>query len=237
MRLHEISPELRHDLESASVPEPVLKRHGYDLLGSGIDAAVVRQGDQPFVTKVFRSSSPYADYVSYCRGHRSNPHVPVFFTQRQANAMSGISGGHRSMVIEPAGRFSVVYMEELEPVSYQGLMALFRPEIYAMYLIGTKHGMRCFRHEADSAIRKDIIKKLGIKPDYVENIKELADNSEGWYELWAVLGHAPDDAWLGLCHDLVAIAKQSRGRIVLDLNEDNVMLRDGSTLVITDPYA
>jgi hypothetical protein len=236
MQLREIDPRLARDLEGEPVPEPILQRHGYTVIGSGMQGAVAEKPGAPWVLKVFTARSPYRHFVEYAIKHQGNPHVPRFYSERDAHSAAGEPGGGDRVLI-PLGRsYLGVHMERLKHAGWNTMLFMFRPELYSLFLVAYASGLRAYRREPQRDIEKRIIKLADLQPDHVENLGKFAKNTDEWSQLWEKTRRAPDEAWLSLVQDLVAHSGGSRGASMLDLNEDNLMLR-GNTLVITDPYA
>jgi len=236
MQLRELDPALARELEDESTPESALKRLGYTILGSGHHAAVATRPGAAWVLKVFDRRDSYPLYVEYAVKHRDNPHVPRFYTDREAMRMSGQTGGEAQVIIEIDDWFRAVHMERLKPVSWDAAMLMFRPELYGALLLGIKLGRRVYRREIQEIMEKRLVKMLALPPDHLQNLRAFAQDTAEWPRLWTRLQRAPSESWMALVEDLTTMAHGSRGRTQMDLSEDNIMLR-GNTLVLTDPVA
>lgn len=92
----------------------IMRDHGWNILGTGMEATVAEKPGAPYVLKVFPKASRYAQFVQFCQQHGDNPHLPRF---------------SRYVRPVPHTPFSYVRMEKLKPVRGAALL-----NTYAEYM-------------------------------------------------------------------------------------------------------
>lgn len=100
----------------------IMSDHGWNILGTGMEATVAEKPGAPYVLKVFPATSKYVLFVQFCQQHAHNPHLPRF---------------SRYVRPVPHTTFSYVRMEKLKPVQETMLM-----RSYAPYLCAVDHVFR-----------------------------------------------------------------------------------------------
>jgi hypothetical protein len=208
MNLNEI--ELTKHFRTIFIPRKILKAAGWEVLGSGVDAAVARHPNREYVLKLFPSDNPYIHFVEYAQQHKENPPVPRF--SRYVRSVPGTD-------------WSYVRMEELTPIgkntidSVKILIKQFPSE--SLFIRFTELKQRKFLssylEKWDNKLTTSLIDGIKFgKISYQELCKKL-DIQEA------------DSEWQKLIVDLV---NSDWG--MMDLHPGNIMLRD-KTLVVTDP--
>ena len=77
----------------------VMKKHGFELVGAGINGAVFRNSRYPFVLKVYRSDEGFDEWLHFILTHKTNVYVPRL----------------RGKPIRLNDVFTAIRMEPLEP--------------------------------------------------------------------------------------------------------------------------
>ena len=244
MRINEI--QLRRDLESA-YPKLVLKKYGWDVLGSGYEGAVAVHPSKPYVLKLFLRKSLYKMFLVFCRENQPNIHLPVFFTGKESATMkqrqdanedytTGKDPRISDIILELPGtgatRLSAVRMEKLTPVSDTLLKFKFFPELSVLLLISMQYNIRGISPELQEFTLKRIQKVLNLD---LAGVKALAKDRDRWDDLWTTIGRSPDQPWIDIVDKLFVFVKRNNLG-PMDTHDANLMRR-GDTLVIIDPFA
>ena len=236
MRINEL--QIKQDLQNSALPEKILAKYGWKVLGHGIEGAVAEHPYKSYVLKIFDSHSDYRKYVDLSiTSMRGNPHVPVFYSSRYAADLKEDIGERVKILVDiPGTAYSYVRMEKLTSITNTELLRRFRPELITAYLIELQYGKRLLGDELSTAIRQRLIWLLGNKGTPAANneqLSQLVSNTELLDKVWQKMGPEPDVEWKNLLLAIKGVSSRSR-KFDIDLHDENVMLR-GPTLVITDP--
>lgn len=213
MHLSEL--ELSKDVRQPYVDwKTVFEKHGWGVLGEGIEATVGRKSGKPYVLKVFPPASAYKSFLQFCQQNPS-PYVPKF--SKGARRIPG--------AFPPA---DYVRMEPLLPVSQEQLFQFYLPEVAYVWLECAKEGL-------EMNWRFHRIVQLELENRFGQSAYALADSWDAQQLLWQKIG-APPQGWMPLVNKLVSFLINNTKRTEMDLHAGNFMRR-GKTLVITDPFS
>lgn len=77
----------------------LMAKHGFDIVGAGINGAVFENPKYNYVLKVYRTDAAFDEWLGFANKHRGNPYVPAI----------------RGKVIRLNGVFNAVRLEPLRP--------------------------------------------------------------------------------------------------------------------------
>lgn len=189
----------------------IVKKHGWYLLGEGIEATVAEHPKRIYVLKIWPKGSNYEHFVEFVQENQSNPHVPRF--SRYARAV-------------PGTKYMYVRMEKLSHIPHTKLIKSYPAELIWIYAIGVKNNITSLSGNPWYFV-SDQMDRFGIKVD------ANTDLETDLKEVWEKFGF-PSPSWIEICENLIRAAQQ-HGISRFDLHGENVMTR-GQTLVITDPW-
>jgi hypothetical protein len=206
----EISNQLKDPKFDITDMKGLFSQHGWEFLGSGVEASVAKHPNKQYVLKVFNTNSHYRLFVKFCEQHKGNLHVPKF---------------NRYVKEIPNTPYSYVRMEELEAISY------IRYDEFLSELCVMVHYLQNSRIKFNNWPLVKLFYSFSRLPYKIDDLK----NKKILMKLLTTkFDHVPDNSWFTICSDLMKDAK-SNGIKYIDLHDDNFMKR-GNTLVITDPY-
>jgi hypothetical protein len=220
MKLSEL--QITKDIKGAEKPQfglygnplrDIFQKHGWNVLGKGVDAAVADHPNKNVVLKMFVSTSKYKHFVDLVKDH-PNPHFPIF---------------HKTIRELPGTKFSYVMMEKLDEIS--DFYNNYFPEICALMLSASKHGVDYLNRTSDMmptfTPKRWFKNKIGVGVNDFIAYPELV-----WNKI-----DKPDDAWFQACDLLFGAFKEANMNLMsnIDFTPQNFMLR-GDILVITDPF-
>jgi hypothetical protein len=113
--------EIRTALKGSRHPQSakdVLTKHGWNILGRGIEALVAAHPKKPYVLKLFPKNSEYRWFVQYCQTNPNNPYLPKF---------------SRYVRPVPGTGYSYVRMEKLQHISDSTLIKSFAPYLCVLH--------------------------------------------------------------------------------------------------------
>ncbi len=184
----------------------VVEKHGWSLVGRGLEAVVVKHPQKPYVLRVFSTDTPYVDFVKMVQAHQSNPHFPRF---------------SRYVRPIPGTEMSYVRMEILDPV--RNVLRTHLPELAYLYIQSTSMGLEF--HDVFAPTVGAHLRELSRGSIFDKEIQKT---------LWEKIG-TPSDSWKRAVDLLLELyQKGTRWQSELDMHPANFMLR-GHTLVISDP--
>lgn len=244
MKLNEI--ELRRDLESND-PKLILKKYGWNVLGSGYEGAVASHPNKPYVLKLFERDSLYKMFLVFCRENQGNIHLPKFFTGKEAAAMTSVtpvnelySSGKDTRISDiilelpkdtGLTQLSAVRMEKLTPVSENLLKFKYFPELCVLLLISIPNNIRGMSPELQESTLKRMKKLLGAESS---DILAMSKDRSKWDKLWEAGVKKPDQSWIDIVDKMIAFSKTNKLGS-MDLHDSNLMRRN-DILVIIDPF-
>jgi hypothetical protein len=53
-----------------------MKKYGFELIGAGINGAVFKNPNYPFVLKIYRTDQGFDEWLYFCRTNKDNPYLP-----------------------------------------------------------------------------------------------------------------------------------------------------------------
>jgi hypothetical protein len=213
MNLSEL--EITKDVRERYVDwKTVFEKHGWSVLGEGIEATVGQKPGKPYVLKVFPSTSAYKAFLQFCQ-QTDSPYLPRF-----SRGARGVPGA-----FPPA---DYVRMEQLKGVSEALLFGAYMPEIAYVWIECDREGLE-MNWRFHEVVKTEIEQRLG------QSAYALKDSWEAQQLLWQKIG-APPPGWILLVNKLVSFLIHNTKRTELDLHAGNFMRR-GTTLVITDPFS
>jgi hypothetical protein len=205
----EISKTLKRVGYAGDIPiQTLLDKHGWTLLGTGMEAMVAQKPGAPYVLKLFITKSAYVHFVAYCQQHADNPFLPRF---------------SRYVRPVPGTTFSYVRMEKLKPLSEKQLLTQY-PE----YVCALNH---MFRHpEGEFHSEHGIFWNHAMSTWDIDELPE----KQGYTDVQDCMRHV-NPQFVQTVKDLVHVMK-TKSLKQLDLHSANMMQRGPGKLVITDPF-
>lgn len=211
MNLHEL--EITKDVRQPEVNwKTVFEKHGWKVLGQGIEATVGRKPGSPYVLKVYPQTSAYNSFLKFCAQHPSE-HLPKF-----SRSARNIPGTNPPMMY--------VRMEPLVDLTQNMLFAMYMPEIAYAWLEAEKQGL-----ELNWGFHRLVLERL-VKAFKID-VQNLLVDPETQKTLWREVGE-PGEDWKRVVPALIAWMRKFP-KHELDLHSGNFMVR-GRTLVIVDPF-
>ena len=210
MNLHEL--QITKDVKEPHVDwKTVFEKHGWKVLGEGIEATVGTKPGKPYVLKVFPAGSSFKYFVDFCEKNPS-PHLPTF--SRKIRPVPGAT---------PPAHY--VRMEPLQFIGQGDLMAKYFPWLAYAWIACDRNNieMHWIWH---NRIQHMIEEKFG------QSAHSLKDNYKSRALLWSKIGTVPA-SWKQLVDKLIAYVLTQTQNSEIDFHPGNFMLR-GNTLVIID---
>lgn len=207
MQLNELT--LTKDIQDLHQPANILGKYGWDVLGTGLSAAVAQHPTKPYVLKLFKSDIGYLKFVQFIEQNQGNRHLPKI---------------NKTVKKVPGTHLSYIRMERLNPITNSQLWKTYFPEIMYLGLLALKNDIMI-----TSSVEDFIIHKLAAKDINEPNLRKVKFDN-----VWEAYPNKPLASWVDVSRKLVDFA-DSNGISILDIHDGNFMLR-GHTLVITDPF-
>jgi hypothetical protein len=212
MKISEL--KIRHDLKQALSTidvEAIIKKYGWQFLGSGMEAAVAEHPQYKYVLKVFRSGSVFQEFYSVCMQY-PNTHWPKFFS-----SIKPVPGTDNY--------WKYVRMEKLQETDHHTLQRDYISELVFLYYTA-------FDANLDGGLGAEMNYLIGDVVSDKYHI-DITKDGEKNPEIWDYVKQ-PSGDWVDAATLLVAKAKEL-GLHRLDLHVGNFMLRD-RTLIFSDPF-
>ena len=200
---------MKKDIQDLYQPANILGKYGWDVLGTGLSAAVAQHPTKPYVLKLFKSDIRYLKFIEFVEQNAGNKHLPHI---------------NKTVKKIPGTHLSYVRMERLNPITITDLQNTYYPEIMYLGLLAIKNDLMI-----TSSIEDFIIHKLSAKHIYEPTLRKVNFN-----DVWYAYPNKPLASWIDISRKLVDFA-DSTGISMFDIHAGNFMLRN-RTLVITDPF-
>ena len=194
--------------ETGYTLENILKKHGWQTLGKGYEAAIAYNPKKDYVLKIYPTNSRYTKFVNFVQKNQNNEHLPKF--------------GKYTREI-PGTNFSYITMEKLSKVTENSLSNQFFSEIMAVYIISKRHQIGVL----DEPLTKVVEEFLDPLPEIDFNDKNSLN------EIWRLIDK-PDDSWNQIVESIITLGIHLNLKNI-DLGIDNFMRCD-ITLIIIDPF-
>jgi hypothetical protein len=207
MNLNEIS--LKTNIKDLKAPRAILHRYGWEVLGTGLNAAVAQHPDKPYVLKLFESDLGYLKFIQFIEANKGNKHLPVI---------------NKTVKKIPGTRLSFVRMERLTPITEQDLWKNYLSDMTYIGLLAVKNDLLIA-----FSTQRNIVDALNAR-----NINTTVLRKVKFDDVWTAFKDKPTASWMDISEKLVDFA-DSNGIDFLDIHSQNFMLRN-NTLVITDPF-
>lgn len=225
--------EAEQDTPAAEEIYSVLEKHGYELLGSGVDATVWAKKDSPEVIKIImpehgegagKEANTFYKFYEFCKQHPNLENLPQFVR----------IGGEAHSVFTADGRdYIMIGMERLQPIP-QGSFAeamVYKLSEYASDGLTWEQAHDRLRDDRSWAgwehIDPEDMERRTQSPMPTDAVISSVDE---WDEKdsvkWAVLY-----SLMRLLYHTGRINKQA-----WDLHTENAMMRGDDMIVITDPW-
>jgi len=207
MNLNEIS--LKTTIDDLGSPQAILGRYGWEVLGTGLNAAVAQHPYKPYVLKLFESDLGYLKFIQFIEANKGNKHLPVI---------------NKTVKKIPGTRLSYVRMERLTPISENDLWKRYLADMTYLGLLALKNDLLIAFSTQGNII--DALNAKNINTNILRKVK--------FDDVWTAFNSRPSASWMDISEKLVDFA-DSNGIAMLDIHSQNFMLRS-NTLVITDPF-
>lgn len=166
----DINSELANNTEYGKAAEEILKKYGWNVLGTGSEGAVAEHPNKNYVLKFFKSDSSYCKYITGVVMYLpNNIHVPRI--SRQMKTLKGT-------------KFNYICMEKLSELDRNNV-STFIPEFYTLSKISYQNG---FLYEPPISIlsAKKYYYSYNIDEDiYGKN--NINKPNDDWFELCHLL--------------------------------------------------
>lgn len=207
MNINEIS--LTKNIKDLVTPRAILSQYGWEVLGTGLNAAVAQHPHKPYVLKLFLNDPGYLKFIQFIEANKGNKHLPVI---------------NKTVKKIPGTRLSYVRMERLNPISEHYLWKKYRSDITYLGLLALKNDLLISFSTQNNII--DSLNAQNINTSILRKVK--------FDDVWTAFKIRPTNSWMDISEKLVDFA-DSNGIDMLDIHSQNFMLRN-QTLVITDPF-
>jgi hypothetical protein len=192
-----------------------MDKAGYTNIGRGTDASVWAKDAGSVIKIVTTGQTPFLKFYKFCREHSDNPHLPRFVP---------IQGKDYTVFNLFGKKFLQVSMEKLTKISDDSV------EAFVVWYL--EHEAK--KNTSWSKIVTYLTANKGSELWKFSNDFPMETLQTVYYILKKNPNH-----WLSFYETFLMLAqyiKKFRGAL-LDLHDENVMLRSDGTMVITDPYA
>lgn len=209
----------------------VLRRKGYELLGSGVDATVWAKKDSPNVLKIIMpehgdgagsEAETFYRFYEFCKKNSNIDHLPRF---------AKVDGNEHHVFVADGKNYVMIGMERLRPIP-EGSFA----EAMVWILSDFATTGKSWEEVHDTIRQEKTWEKWYVEPEDYEYRKsdvmppeDVLYNIDSWDDT--------DAAQWGVLYSLMRLLYHT-GRInkqAWDLHTENAMMR-GDTIVITDPW-
>lgn len=207
MNINEIS--LTKHIKDLETPRAILNQYGWEVLGTGFNAAVAQHPHKPYVLKLFLNDLGYLKFIQFIESNNGNKHLPII---------------NKTVKKIPGTRLSYVRMERLNPISEHYLWKKYLSDITYLGLLALKNDLLIAFSTQGNII--DALNAQNINTSILRKVK--------FDDVWAAFKSRPSDSWMDISEKLVDFA-DSNGIDMLDIHSQNFMLRN-QTLIITDPF-
>ncbi len=100
-----------------------MAKHGFTLIGAGINGAVFKHPNHTYVVKVYRQDREYDEWLQFARTHRNNPHVPRVKSTHRINSIFN-AVRIEPLVPCPVDRANDLIDQIQSPTTYADVLAL-----------------------------------------------------------------------------------------------------------------
>lgn len=207
MNINEIS--LTKNIKDLKTPMAILSQYGWEVLGTGINAAVAQHPNKPYVLKLFESDLGYLKFIQFIESNKGNKHLPVI---------------NKTVKKIPGTRLSFVRMERLTPIREEDLWTRYFSDMAYLGLLAVKNDLLIAYSTVNNLSRK--LNAKNINTNILRKVK--------FDDVWTAFNSRPSASWMDISEKLVDFA-DGNSIAMLDIHSQNFMLRN-QTLIITDPF-
>lgn len=225
--------EAEHDTAASEEIYSTLEKHGYELLGSGIDATVWAKKDSPEVIKIIMpehgegagaEANTFYKFYEFCKKNPNLENLPKFVR----------IGGEAHSVFTADGRdYIMIGMERLKPIPHGSFAEamVYKLSEFASEGLSWEDVHDLLRSEQAwdkwEHVDQEDMERRDAAPMPTGNVISTVDS---WDER--------DSAKWGVLYSLMRLLYHT-GRInkqAWDLHTENAMMRGNDMIVITDPW-